>query len=312
MMSWPVDRQLPKESWRVLVTGATGFIGRHLCRKLVELGTTTYGLSRSASEATVPKGVIPIAADVTHRETVLTTLKQVRPSHVVHLAAAGVTEPFLPMEQAVDVNVSGTVHVLEASYSLGVQRFVHIGTAYEHRTAEAESGLNNPYVASKISAWLFWQAFVEKQAIDSVALRLYHVYGPQQARGLIPAALRAAQNHEVFNMTPGEQRRDFIYIDDVVEALVATLTAAKVSCTTYDIGTGCGWQVKTIVQRIFQLMDSRGRCAVGTLAYRPHEEMNLVAAPTAAQIDLQWQARVQCEEGLARTIAAYRQHVGTS
>ena len=148
----------PLEQTRVLVTGATGFIGRHLCRKLVELGATTYGLSRSASEATVPKGVTPIAADVTQREVVVAALERVRPSHVLHLAAAGVTEPFLPIEQAVDVNVSGTVHVLEASYDVGVQRFVHIGTAYEHRTAEAERGLNNPYVASKISAWLFWRA----------------------------------------------------------------------------------------------------------------------------------------------------------
>ena len=83
-----------------LVTGATGFIGQHLCRKLVELGVTTYGLSRSATEATVPSGVIPIAADVTQRATVVEALEQVRPSHVVHLAAAGVTEPFLPIEQA--------------------------------------------------------------------------------------------------------------------------------------------------------------------------------------------------------------------
>jgi nucleoside-diphosphate-sugar epimerase len=297
---------------RVLVTGATGFIGRHLCRKLVELGVTTYGLSRSASETTVPEGVIPIAADVTQREGVVAALERVRPSHVLHLAAAGVTEPFLPIEQAVDVNVSGTVHVLEASYDVGVQRFVHIGTAYEHRTAEAERGLNNPYVASKISAWLFWRAFVEKQDIDSVSVRLYHVYGPQQLRGLLPTTMQAAQRNEIFKMTPGEQQRDFVYIDDVVEALVATLKADNLTRNTYDIGTGCGWQVKAVVERIFQLMDSHGQYIVGALAYRPHEEMELVAAPAAAQIDLQWQARVQLEEGLAKTIAAYRQQIGMS
>lgn len=297
---------------RVLVTGATGFIGQHLCRRLVDLGVTTYGLSRSASETTVPTGVMSIAADVTQREAVVKALEQVRPTHVLHLAAAGVTEPFLPLEQAVDVNVSGTVHVLEASYGVGVRRFVQVGTAYEHRTAEAERGLNNPYVASKLSAWLFWRAFVEKQGIDSVAVRLFHVYGPQQLRGLLPAAMQAAQRDEVFNLTPGEQRRDFVYIDDVVEALVATLQAANLSRRAYDIGTGRGWQVKTVVERIFQIMHSRGRCAVGALTYRPHEEMELVAAPEAAQIDLQWQARGQLEEGLAKTSAAYRQQTGTS
>jgi UDP-glucose 4-epimerase len=304
--------ETPLRHQRVLVTGATGFIGRYLCRKLIELDATTYGLSRSASEATVPPGVIPIAADVTQRAAVIEALERVHPSHVVHLAAAGVTEPFLPIEQAVDVNVSGTVHVLEASYDVGVQRFVHVGTAYEHRNAESERGLNNPYVASKISAWLFWRAFVEKWTIDSVAVRLYHVYGPQQLRGLLPAAMRAAQRAEVFNMTPGEQRRDFIYITDVIEALLIALGAPNIHNNTYDIGTGIGLQVRTVVERIFQQMKSQGRYVLGALDYRPHEEMELVAAPTAAQIDLKWQAQVQFEEGLAETIEVFRQQTRTS
>jgi UDP-glucose 4-epimerase len=299
------------EQRRVLVTGATGFIGQHLCRKLVELGVTTYGLSRSATEATVPSGVIPIAADVTQRATVVEALEQVRPTHVLHLAAAGVTDPFLPIEQAVDVNVSGTEHVLEASHAAGVQRFVHVGTAYEYPASQSERGPNNPYVASKMAAWLFWRAFIEKNPIDSVAVRLYHVYGPQQLRGLIPAALQAAQRAEVFNMTRGEQWRDFIYITDVIEALRLTLNASHVCGKTYDIGTGVGVQVRTAVQRIFEQIGSQGRYVLGALDYRPHEEMELIAAPAAAQLDLKWQAQVQFEAGLAKTIAAYRRQTGT-
>jgi UDP-glucose 4-epimerase len=297
---------------RVLVTGATGFIGQHLCRKLVELGATTYGLSRSATKATVPGGVIPIAADVTRQAVVVEALEQVRPSHVLHLAAAGVTDPFLPIEQAVDVNVSGTVHVLEASQAAGVQRFVHVGTSYEYPASQSERGPNNPYVASKMAAWLFWRAFIEKNPIDSVAVRLYHVYGPQQLRGLIPAALQAAQRDEVFNMTRGEQWRDFIYITDVIEALLTTVSAPNVRGKTYDIGTGIGLQVRTAVQRIFEQPGSRGRYVLGALDYRPHEEMELVATPAAARLDLKWQAQVQFEEGLAKTIEDFYRQTGTS
>ncbi len=99
---------------RILVTGATGFIGRHVCRRLVELGAVVYGLARSASTATVSASVIPLAADVTDRGGIIAALEQTRPTLVLHMAAAGVTEPFLPMEQAVKVNVSGTINVLEA------------------------------------------------------------------------------------------------------------------------------------------------------------------------------------------------------
>jgi len=296
---------------RILVTGATGFVGRHLCRRLVALGVTTYGLSRSASAATVPAGVTPIAADVTQHAAMVEALEHVRPSHVLHLAAVGATEPFLPIEEANRVNLTGTIHVLEASRAVGIKRFLHVGTAYEHLAASA-SHPHNPYVASKVAAWSFWQAFIQQHALDAAAVRLYYVYGPQQVRGLIPAAVQAAQHHERFEMTPGEQWRDFVYVTDVIDALLAALIAPNVCGQTYDIGTGRGLQVKTAVQRIFEIMESRGQYVLGAIAYRPHEEMKLIADPAAAHCDLNWRAQISFEEGIVKTIEAYRQQPGSA
>jgi nucleoside-diphosphate-sugar epimerase len=295
---------------RVLVTGATGFVGQHLCRKLVELGATTYGLSRSASLDTVPSGVKPIAADVTQRDDVIKALDQVRPSHVVHLAAVGATEPFLPTEEANRVNLTGTIHILEASQAVGLERFLHVGTAYEHSAASSQHP-HNPYVASKVAAWSFWRDFTHQHQLDAAAVRLYYVYGPQQIRGLIPAAVQAAQSHERFDMTAGEQWRDFVYVTDVIDGLLAALTAPNVCGQTYDIGTGVGLQVKTAVQRIFEIMESRGQYALGALAYRPHEEMELIASPEAAQRELNWRAQISFEAGLVKTIEAYRRQLGS-
>jgi|WetSurMetagenome_2_1015567.scaffolds.fasta_scaffold53428_2 UDP-glucose 4-epimerase len=295
---------------RVLVTGATGFVGRHLCRALAAQGTTTFGLSRSASQGTLPSGVIPIAADVTRRDELIEALAQARPSHVVHLAAVGATEPFLPIEEARRVNLTGTIHILEASQLTGVKRFLHVGTAYEHSATTSQQS-PNPYVASKVAAWSFWRTFIQEHQLDAVAMRLYYVYGPGQTHGLIPAAIRAAQNHAGFDMTLGEQWRDFVYMADVVEALLAALLLPNVCGHTYDIGTGVGLQVKTAVQRIFEITASRGEYRLGALAYRPNEEMSLIAAPAAAQQDLQWQAQINFDTGIRRTIEAYRQQVGS-
>lgn len=297
---------------RVLVTGATGFIGQHLCRRLVQSGAVVYGLSRSATAATIPDNVVPMSVDITHRDDMFAALRQARPHFVLHLAAAGVTEPFLPMEQAVEVNVSGTINVLEACHEVGIRRFVHIGTAYERPASETDRGPNNPYVASKMAAWLFWRTFVEKKDVASLAVRLYHVYGPGQLRGLIPSTMRAALRAETFEMTLGEQWRDFVYIDDVIEGLMATVTASNVQGNTYDIGTGTGRQVKAVVQQVFDLVGGQGRFVPGALAYRPHEEMELIAAPATAHVDLKWRSRVQFEEGIVTTLETYRRTIGLS
>lgn len=296
---------LPLQQRRVLVTGATGFIGRHLCRKLVELGIATHGLSRSASEATVPRGVIPIAADVTQREAVLRALERVRPSHVLHLAAAGVNQPFL--EETVQINVGGTLNVLEASRAVQVQRFVQVGTCYEY-TVDPDQA--STYAASKLKSWRTWHDFVTTHSMETAALRLFHVYGPAQpATGLIASAILAALRGARFEMTPGEQERDFVFIEDVVEALVAALTSSLTGAETYDVGTGLGCSVRSVVRRIFETAGGEGEVLVGALPYRSREIMRLVANPQPAARDLVWQARTNLETGLALTIDWQRQQL---
>ena len=293
---------------RVLVTGATGFIGKHLCRKLVESDATIFGLSRSASSDTVPAGVIPIAADVTRQDEIEAAFQQVSPTHVLHLAAAGVTEPFLFAEVANRVNVTGTVNVLQASLCVPVGRFIQVGTCYE---SSAGTIPISTYAASKFEAWRVWRAFVDDHAqLESIALRLFHVYGPEQpASGLIMAAIRAALRGDRFEMTPGEQQRDFIYIDDVVDALSLALTAPLAAVGTLDVGTGSGWPVRTVVQTVFDMAGGTGKAVIGAYPYRDNEIMRLVAETEPIARMLGWQARTNLNIGLLATIDWQRQRV---
>jgi nucleoside-diphosphate-sugar epimerase len=265
----------------------------------------TYGLSRSASELTVPKGVIPVAADMTQRKAVVEVLEQVRPQQVLHLAAAGVNQPFL--EEATQVNVCGTLNMLEASQAAHVKRFVQVGTCYEYA---AELNQASQYAASKLASWRAWHAFVTTHSMEAAALRLFHIYGPAQpSTGLISSAILAALHGKRFEMTPGEQERDFVYIDDVVEALLATLTASLTDVKTYDIGVGVGCSVRSVVRRIFEKVGGDVEVLVGALPYRNGESMRLVAKPQSAVQDLAWQARTNLETGLALTIDWQRQQL---
>jgi UDP-glucose 4-epimerase len=301
------DRATQLRGQSVLITGATGFIGCYLGEYLAAQGITLYGLSRTASAQTLPAGVIPLAVDIQQREAVIAAFQQARPDRVIHLAAVGVTDPFLPFEEAVEINVRGTIHVLEASQNMGVRRFVHIGTAYERSATETERGPGNPYVASKLGAWSFWRTFVQKYALNSVALRLFHVYGPRQPeRGLIAASVLSALRGETLRLTPGEQIRDFIYVTDVVQSIVAAAATFDCHTQTYEAGTGDGRSVKSVVAKIFEIINGSGRYEIGALPYRPHEEMRLVAQPHSAASDLGWHAQIAFEEGLSWTIESYR------
>jgi UDP-glucose 4-epimerase len=285
----------------LLVTGATGFIGRQICRHLIKVGVPVFGLSRSAASQTLPVGVQPIAVDITASAAVQVAFEQVRPTSVLHLAAAGVNHPFLPEEEAAQVNVNGTRNVLQASQAVQVRRFIQVGTCYE---SAAEASQASAYAVSKLEAWRIWRTFLKTYSpLQTAAVRLFHVYGPEQpATGLIAAAICAALRGDRFEMTPGEQQRDFVFIDDVVEALLTALIAPLAGAETYEVGTGVGRSVRSVVHRIFEKVGGAGEAVVGARPYRSNEMMHLVANPQPIAQALGWQARTNLEAGLTATI----------
>jgi nucleoside-diphosphate-sugar epimerase len=249
-----------------------------------------------------------MAVDVTASTAVQAAFMQVRPTCVLHLAAAGVNHPFLPEAEAAQVNVNGTRHVLQASQAVQVQRFIQVGTCYESASEPSQA---SPYAASKLEAWQMWRAFMTVHApMVATALRLFHVYGPEQPKtGLIAVAIDAALRSKPFEMTPGEQQRDFVFIDDVVEALLMTLTAPLTGVKTYEVGTGVSCSVRAVVQRIFGIVGGAGEAAVGARPYRSNEIMYLVADPQPIVQDLGWRACTNLEAGLTATIEWQRQQL---
>jgi nucleoside-diphosphate-sugar epimerase len=146
---------------------------------------------------------------------------------------------------------------------------------------------------------MYWRAW----GLPVVTVRLFQVYGPGQAeQSLIPATIRAALAGEDFGMTLGEQERDFVYVQDVVDGMLATAKAAGIEGTSLDVGTGTGRAIRHVVERIWQLTDATGRIQLGALSYRPGEAMRLVAdADRTAQLT-GWRASTPLGEGLYATI----------
>lgn len=289
------------EDARVLVTGASGFIGARLVARLAAMGVHV------ACQALPGENLsrLPVAADACYRvdlcnaEAIRRMVACAAPEVVFHLAAAGVTQPFLPLEEALQANLYGTVHLLRAV--AGSARVVLARTA-------GERGNLNPYAASKHAAWCVAQMLHRTEGWPLVGLMLFQVYGPgQSARALVPAAVSAALAGENFAMTRGEQVRDWVYVDDVIGAFVSAACAPGVVGATVEIGTGRGTCLRDVVGRIWSLAGARGRVLAGALPDRPGEVGAQVADPEPAACLLGWRAQTALDEGLARTLAAHRE-----
>ncbi len=302
------QKELPAGE-RILITGATGFIGRYLTGRLVEAGAEVW--TTGLPDEQPPSGTTcHLSLDVRDADAVRAVVAEAAPQVVFHLAAVGVTDPGVDPALALAVNGGGTVHLLEALREWDVRRIVLVGTCYEYGAREAIEGLDpfNAYAASKVAAWAFGRMYWRAHGLPVVTVRPFQVYGPgQPMHTLIPAAIRAALTGEDFPMTPGEQERDFVYVEDVVEGMLAAATAPDIEGQSLDLGTGQAHAVREVVERIWALTGARGRILAGALPYRAGEVMHLVADADRTARLTGWRARVGLEEGLRRTIGWARE-----
>ena len=304
---------------RVLVTGATGFIGRHLVQRLAEKGAQIYACTSPAilqSPISILQSPISILHfDMRDAEAVKSAVEEADPSVVFHLAAAGVTDPSIAPALALEVNAGGAINLLEALRGRDVRRVVLVGTCHEYGAGQQTEvnddrfGMEcldpfNAYAASKVAAWAFGRMYWRSHGLPVVTVRPFQVYGPgQSSRALIPAAIDAALAGDNFPMTPGEQERDFIYITDVVEGMLSAAETPEIDGESLDLGKGIAWPILQVVEQIWRLAGGTGEIRPGALPYRPGVVMHIVADAERTARLTGWRAQVPLEEGLKRTTA---------
>lgn len=290
-------------SMRVLVTGATGFVGQWVVEALVASGRETLILAREnyADQKPLPPRLLTLRtqldvvyADLRNFTSTARAIKQAEPDVVIHLAAAGVTDPFLGINTAIRHNVNGTINLLRACFEKHfTTRKVIIG-----RTPGEDTAMN-VYAASKAAGWQFCRMFAQTQGWPIVGAMIYQAYGfGQPERTLIPSAFEAALAGNDFPMTDGKQVRDWIHIRDVTAGLLAMLDTPMKPATTLDIGTGQLTSVADVVERIYAVVGGKGEPLIGRLPSRPGESPIQVADTKTTQALLNWQAEITLGDGL--------------
>ncbi|MHB1534682.1 MAG: NAD-dependent epimerase/dehydratase family protein [Acidimicrobiales bacterium] len=303
---------------RVLVTGATGFIGSHLVPRLVAEGAQVFALTSAVGavpdgQADTDAAVVTVEANVTDSSSLSHVVASVRPEFVVHQAAfTHVGKSFYRIEENIQTNIQGTVNLLQALDG-GYERLVYVGSGDVYGDSPVpfkEDGPvrpASPYAVSKYAAERFCRMFNQAYGWPIVCLRPFNVYGPGQSPDrIIPELILAGLEGRALRMTGGRQTREFTYVDDVVEAFVRALVVPGIDGQVLNIGRGEEVSIHDLALTVLRLLGDPIAPLFGALPYRPTEVWRMFGDNRRAAALLSWEATTELSEGLRRTIAWYR------
>jgi nucleoside-diphosphate-sugar epimerase len=303
----------------VLLTGAAGFIGANLARRLIELGAKVHAMVRPPTSLwrleDVATGLQIQRVDMTDRASLEDAVRTAAPDVLFHLAATGAARHDGDLEQLFRTNVLGTVNLLAASEPLSYSRFVHVGGSSEYGPRKAplrESDCPNPvtpYGASKAASTIACQQFARAHRRPIVILRPFSVYGPWEAPSrLIPTATLAAFEGAELPLTPPGYRRDFVYVGDVVDACLLAATADVPAGDVVNVGTGREWTNEEVVRAIERVSGRPIHTSVGQYRPRLSDTEHWVADTSKAERVLGWKAGRTLNAGLEESVSWWSAH----
>jgi nucleoside-diphosphate-sugar epimerase len=295
---------------RVLVTGASGFLGTHLAESLRAFGAEVHGVSRSRRRDAAD-GIRWWQANLADVREVERVWEAVQPAVVYHLAGevngAPTLDLLLPTYHSL---LTTTVNLLSVSIQRGCRRLVLIGSLEEVDIKDAGAPPASPYGAAKTAASSYATMCHQLFGAPVVILRTFMSYGPGQPEWkLIPSTIRALVNGASPRLSSGKRELDWVYIDDVVEAFIAASYEPGIEGMTLDVGSGRLTPIEDIVRHLVQLVDPRIEPQFGKLPDRP-ERPARAAEIVRTLTYLKWRSHTGLEDGLMRTLESYLQGVG--
>jgi UDP-glucose 4-epimerase len=299
----------------VLVTGAEGFVGRHLCRALYAAGYKLSCVGRGAGMGVGDHYSLDLLNDIAANNLI----SELKPNYVVHLAGIKIRDADLDSFRSnYDINVRCAWNTIDACLALpNFKRFIFFGSGDEYGCVASpykEAGIAAPisaYGLSKLTTTQILGTLFRRDGFPSVVLRPSVIYGAGQGLDMfIPTLINAILAGRSFNMTRGAQFRDFVYVTDVVDAVIRAIKAEKgVDGEVINIGAGQSHTIRSVVGIILSELSCSQVDLIkfGSLPYRTCEVMNYAMSIERATKLLNWRPEVGLLAGLRSTIKYYSQ-----
>jgi len=307
---------------KVLVTGGTGFIGSHLIPKLIEQEHKVYSLERYVTGRFVLGAKsLAVFGDLRDSFTIRKIVREIQPDTVVHLASISpVAYSYDHPQEVFEVNTLGTINLAEACLRdvPHLKHFLFAGTSEEYGnqdkfpiTEDAELRPNSPYSCSKVAADKYLQYIRDAYDFPVTILRPFNTYGRKDnIHFVVERTITQMLQSKTVTLGDPTPVRDFMYVDDHVDAYLKCLDDEKAHGEVFNFCCGHGTTIGDLTNTIAKVVGFDGEIIWSTIPARPLDIKKLVGSYEKAKRLLGWKPKYALEEGLKKTVEYWRNKLG--
>jgi len=305
---------------KVLITGSTGFIGATLVRNFLKNGAEVHILTRVTSNKwrinDLLKEVNEYCVDLLDYEKLASIISDIAPEIIIHTAIYGGYPFQKDIKKIIESNFIGTVNLVNACQKVDFELFVNTGSSSEYGIKSkpmTEEDILEPvddYGVSKAAATLYCQAVARREKIPVVTLRLFSPYGYyEEPTRLIPSVVISCLKGRNPEVSSPNSVRDFIFIEDVIDAYMKVTETSDIGGKIFNIGYGRQQSVGEVVNKIVELTGNTVRPEWGSVPKRANEPNVWQADITKVKDILKWVPKYSLEKGLAKTVKWFMENM---
>lgn len=294
---------------RVLVTGAGGFVGLHLCEALLGLGAEVHALSRSAESRGFPAGIKAHSVDLRSLNSVKYCLSHIKPEVVYHLASLVNTRQQLNLVlPTLRNNLEGSVNLFLVLAEEKCERLIVVGSSEEPAAGRLGAVANSPYAAAKEAETDYARMFHSIFSLPVVLARPFMSYGPRQpVEKIIPYVITGLLTGIPPEVSSGKRVCDLIFIQDLIMGLILSGFKPNLTGEAIDLGAGVGVTVHDTVNLISELIDVSMKPKFGAIPDRLYEAPQIANGEETFRL-LGYRPLWSLRDGIKLTIEWYRTH----